>query len=219
MNTKIKMQNMLLGFFLLSGGSAFACSGADPFIGSVCMTAAKYCPDGYLEANGQLLQVNQYQALYALMGITYGGSTGQNFNLPNMQGRVPVGVGKSPSGLVINLGQQRGSESVPITTANLPAHVHTLGTASTVSLNVSMNTANNRLAPDATFNKLAASALGPGAANIWSDTVTNPVKAIGGSLSGSTDVTGSNLPLNVISPQLALKYCVATTGLWPPMPN
>lgn len=218
-NTKLKIKKLILSGILLTGWSAFACSGMDPYIGSVCMTAVRYCPDGYLDANGQTLQVSQYQALYALIGITYGGSLGKSFNLPNMQGRVPVGVGKSPAGVVLDLGAERGSESVPLTTANLPPHAHNLGASSSVVLSVSLNTTGNKTAPDATFNKLAASGTGPGAATIWSDTTTTPAKAVGGSLSGVTDVTGQGSPLTVISPQLALKYCVATTGIWPPMPN
>ena len=71
-NTKLKIKKLILSGILLTGGSAFACSGMDPYIGSVCMTAVRYCPDGYLDANGQTLQVSQYQALYALIGITYG---------------------------------------------------------------------------------------------------------------------------------------------------
>jgi len=59
-----------------------ACEGDSDFTGAVCFTAATYCPAGYLEANGQNVPVNQYQALYSLVGNRYGGTAGQNFNLP-----------------------------------------------------------------------------------------------------------------------------------------
>jgi len=62
----------------------------------VCFTAATYCPAGYLEANGQNVPVNQYSALYSLVGNRYGGTTGQNFNLPKMQGLSSVGQGTGP---------------------------------------------------------------------------------------------------------------------------
>jgi len=219
-NRNINFKNTLTVIMLgLGGSSAFACAGMDPYIGSVCTTAATYCPDGYLDANGQSLQVNLYPALYSLIGTLYGGTAGQNFNLPNMQGRLPVGMGATITGGSLPLGTKRGSESVTLTTTNLPTHNHNIGAAAPVTLNVSMNTANNKLAPDPTFNNLAASPTGTGAANIWSNTVTSPVKVGGIAVSGTTDYAGQGVPVAVIAPQLALKYCIANTGIYPPRPN
>ena len=208
-----------LTFVGLASGNAFACAGMDPYIGSVCTTAATYCPDGYLDANGQTLQANLYPALYSLLGIIYGGTQGQNFNLPNMQGRLPVGMGTTITGGSLPIGTKRGSESITLTTVNLPTHNHNLGAAALVALNVSMNTANNKPGPDSTFNNLAASPSGTGAANIWTNTVTSPVKAAGIAISGTTDFAGQGLPVAVIAPQIALKYCIANTGVYPPRPN
>lgn len=222
MRKKIKMnlkKLLSLTFVSLSGSSAFACAGMDPYIGSVCITAATYCPDGYLDANGQSLQVNLYPALYSLIGTIYGGNQGQNFNLPNMQGRLPVGMGTTVTGGSLPIGTKRGSESITLIAANLPPHNHNLGTAAPIAFNVSMNTLNNKPGPDSTFNNLAASPTGTGAANIWTNTVTSPVKAAGIAISGTTDIAGQGLPVAAVTPQIALKYCIANNGVYPPRPN
>jgi len=114
---------------LTFASSAFAC-GSEPYLGDICVTANAYCPVGYVEANGQLLQVSQYQALYSLFGTTYGGTPNVNFNLPDLRGRTPVGIGTGiktdNSGYLstIQLGQKRGQEGVTLTASNLPAHIH-----------------------------------------------------------------------------------------------
>jgi len=99
---------------------------AEPYIGSVCFTAASYCPEGYLPADGRLLNITQYQALYALLGTTYGGDGRTTFALPDLRGRVPVGSGMG-AGLTQNvtLGQKRGTESVALTAAQTPLASHT----------------------------------------------------------------------------------------------
>ena len=73
-----------------------ACEGESDFIGAVCFTAANYCPAVYLKTNGQNVPINQYPALYSLVGDSYGGTPGQSFALPNMQGFSPVGQGTGP---------------------------------------------------------------------------------------------------------------------------
>lgn len=95
------------------------------YIGTVCMTAANYCPDGYVEAQGQLLQINQYNALYSLVGTTYGGDARNTFGIPDYRGRSPVGLGTGPGLTVVQFGEKRGVETVTLTQAQMPAHTHT----------------------------------------------------------------------------------------------
>ncbi|SHI64223.1 Phage Tail Collar Domain [Shimia gijangensis] len=68
-------------------------AGMDPYLGEVMMFAGTFCPRGYLSADGQILSINQYQALFSLLGATYGGDGRTTFALPDLRGRVPVGVG------------------------------------------------------------------------------------------------------------------------------
>jgi microcystin-dependent protein len=201
---------------LFATAEAQACA-SEPEVGSVCMTAAGYCSVNYIEAKGQLLSINQYTALFSLLGTTYGGDGRTNFGVPDLQSRSPVGIGQGAGLQPVNPGAKRGTESVAIGVNNLPPHSHTVNNLAT-SIPVSANTANNKLAPDATFNKLAASASGPSGAAIWSDTQTSPVNAAAGKTSGTTDPTGSGAPVAILPPQLGVRFCIATTGTYPSRP-
>ncbi len=105
--------------------SAFAC-GADDFIGSICTTSVtNFCPIGTLTADGSVISIQQYAALYTLIGHVYdGGSSQTTFGLPNLSGRTPVGYGQVPGLSGVSLGQKRGQESVTLTANNLSAHTH-----------------------------------------------------------------------------------------------
>jgi microcystin-dependent protein len=95
--------------------------GGDTFIGQVGMFGGNFEPSGYLAANGQLLLISQFSALFSVIGTTYGGDGVQTFALPNLSGRAIVGVGGG-----VTLGESFGSEQTQLTEANLPLHEHTL---------------------------------------------------------------------------------------------
>lgn len=109
--------------------ASHACN-SDPFIGSICIMAwpkANGFGNVYLPAIGTQMQLSQYQALYAVIGITYGGNGSSNFNLPDLQGRVLIGAGRnSDTGAIYNYGQKGGAASFTMTAAQIPAHSHTL---------------------------------------------------------------------------------------------
>ncbi len=97
---------------------------SQPFLGAVEEFAGSFAPRGWALCAGQLLPINQNQALFALIGTTYGGNGTTTFALPDLRGRVPVGT-RTGAGLTpIALGEQGGQENVTLTTANLPAHNH-----------------------------------------------------------------------------------------------
>jgi microcystin-dependent protein len=106
------------------------------YLGQIMMTGFGFPPRGFVLCNGQLLPLNQYQALFALIGTYYGGNGTTNFQLPNLQGRTPVGQGSSvdpswqPAPLA--LGLSAGTENVTIDQTTLPNHAHQL-TATTRS--------------------------------------------------------------------------------------
>ncbi len=104
--------------------NAQACSDSS-YIGSICTVAFDYCPDGTLPADGRQLAVNQYNAVYALLGYRFGGS-GSYFNIPDLRSRVPVGYSTSlvPGLAAVGLGQKDGVQSVTLLPDNLPAHTH-----------------------------------------------------------------------------------------------
>ncbi|WP_023638118.1 phage tail protein [Musicola paradisiaca] len=114
--------------------TAAACSADGDYIGSVCYMAGTYCPaDDYLPANGQTLNVSEYQALYALIGNIYGGTQNKTFALPDLRGRTAIGSGPlSGTTSVYTPGQKIGQEvsnvvgtgSVTLTASQVPPHTH-----------------------------------------------------------------------------------------------
>lgn len=202
-----------------------ACEGDSDFIGAVCFTAATYCPVGYLEANGQNVPVNQYQALYSLVENRYGGTAGQNFTLPNMQGFSPAGQGAGPGLTPATQYTTRGAESQTLTMAQMPAHTH-VTTLNPAAPGVTVNataTGGANAAPSATTNQLAAAS--PAAKMYAPSTSAGTSVPLAGVSGGTTDATltlannGGTTPLPTISPQLVLKACIATDGIYPINPN
>lgn len=92
-----------------------------PFIGEIRLMSFGFAPRNWAQCNGQLLPINQNQALFSLLGTTYGGNGITTFALPDLRGRVPVHAGNT-----ISLGQRGGAETVALTAAQLPAHRHAL---------------------------------------------------------------------------------------------
>jgi microcystin-dependent protein len=98
---------------------------SDMFIGEIKLVSFNFAPKFLALCNGQLLPINQNQALFSLLGTTYGGNGTTNFALPNLQGKVPVGFGTGPGLTDIVQGQVGGAQTVTLTAANL-AHSHAI---------------------------------------------------------------------------------------------
>src|SRR6185295_13010948 len=128
---------------------------AEPFLSEIRIMSFGFPPKGWALCNGQLLPINQNQALFALLGTTFGGDGRVNFALPNLQGRVPIHVGSGHT-----LGEQGGEQAHTLSISELPTHTHTLnasalnGTATIPTNNLLGGSANQPYrAPD---NNLAA---------------------------------------------------------------
>src|SRR5277367_3909303 len=98
----------------------------DPWLGEIALVAFNFAPQGWAFCNGQILPIAQNTALFSILGTTYGGNGTTTFALPNMQGRVAVGMGNRPglSGYVN--GEQIGEESHTLTSIEMPSHSHTV---------------------------------------------------------------------------------------------
>ncbi len=94
---------------------------AQPYVGEVRMFAGNFAPAGWMFCEGQLLPISEYETLFNLIGTTYGGDGQSTFALPDVRGRIPIHQG---SGFV--LAETGGVESVTLTTAQIPAHNHTI---------------------------------------------------------------------------------------------
>ncbi len=105
----------------------------DPFVGEIRMFAGTFAPRSWALLNGQLIQVSQNNALFSLLGTTYGGDGRTTFGIPDLRGRLPVHAGSGPGLTSRALGQKSGSEKVGVTANELPAHSHVLRGSSDVA--------------------------------------------------------------------------------------
>jgi len=99
----------------------------DPFIGQIIMFGGNFAPRGWALCDGQLLPINQYQALFSILGATYGGDGRTTFALPDLRGRVALHPGTSSGLSPRKLGQKGGAETVTLNANQIPAHSHTVG--------------------------------------------------------------------------------------------
>ncbi|MBL4692874.1 MAG: tail fiber protein, partial [Magnetovibrio sp.] len=128
-----------------SSNPAQAACGPDPYLGTICLTAGSYCPRGYAPADGQLMAISQYTALFAYIGSVYGGDGRTSFAVPDLRGRSAVSFGQGPGLTPIRLGQRRGTEFVTQTISQMAPHTHNAtfkATGSGLTTEVKASTAN-----------------------------------------------------------------------------
>lgn len=171
----------------------------DPYIGALMPMAGKTpggtCPRGWLPADGRLLHLQSYTALYSLLGVSYGGDGQTTFGLPDLRGRTAVGVGQGPGLSQLDQGEQGGNDRTTLLLPNLPAH----------NLAATTVTATHA-APDATRTLAQAQNAG--------------LYASGGTqvVLGQSGVAGQSQPVPTMSPYLTIIWCIATQGAFPPRP-
>ena len=173
--------------------------GQDPFLGQTMLVGFTFCPRGWLEAAGQLLPIAQNAALFSLLGTTYGGNGQTTFALPDLRGHVPIHVGRGPGLSQFVLGQAGGQASTTLTVSEMPAHTHAMmGTSSAAA----GNTPSNNL-----FGTFASGGIYD---NNGSPDLTMNASAVGN--------TGGGQPFDNMMPYVALRYCIATQGIFPSRP-
>src|SRR3569833_1824899 len=116
----------------------------DQFIGEIRMVGFNFAPAGWALCDGSLLPISQNQALFALLGVMFGGNGTTTINHPDLQGRAPMGMGNGPSLTPIAQGQLAGSENVNLSSAQMPMHTHAVNVAgvATDSINTPSTTNN-----------------------------------------------------------------------------
>jgi microcystin-dependent protein len=161
---------------------------SEPFLGEIKIISWNFPPKGWTFCNGQLLPINQNQALFSILGTTYGGDGRVNFALPNLQGRTPVHVG---DGIV--LGERGGETAHTLNISELPAHNH-----------VPVGSSNSPTLP------------GPGG-NLWATNPNNPFATTGGSAMSPACIlpVGGSQPHENMSPYLVLNFIIALQGIFP----
>jgi len=192
------------------------------FLGEIRLFAFNFVPQGgWAACEGQILQINSNQALYALIGTLYGGDGKATFALPDLRGKVIIGDGKSSSsGITRVVGTVGGAETVTLSSDNLPAHAHTItasaATTATGDLKVLNDNANSS---DPTTAAAIASKAGNGVSMLTSTATTTVMKGaitnIQGVFPSATNVAGNAIPVSVMQPYSVLKYCIAINGIFP----
>lgn len=178
------------------------------FLGMIATFGFNFAPRGWMYCNGQLLSIAQNSALFSLLGTTYGGDGVTTFGLPDLRGRIPVGgqPGNPGPGLnPIQMGEVSGLQQVTLISGNLPAHAHTLSANAKIGVN---NNAGDAAKPN-------GSALAGSSGNSYSENGVVGGQFLTPSISGSTDFTGTSLPISILNPYLGINYCIATEGIFP----
>jgi microcystin-dependent protein len=170
----------------------------DGYIGEIKMFAGTFAPMYWLFCWGQALPVNQYSSLYAIIGNQFGGD-GTNFNLPDLRGRIPIGGGQGTGLTSRTPGEKGGVENVTLTTAQIPAHSHTVK-CDTTSTGTSLKTS--------PVNSLPATVSGGG---YGTDETGNPLMK-----ADMINSAGSGQPHDNMPPWGCLNYIICTEGIWPP---
>jgi microcystin-dependent protein len=161
---------------------------AEPFLSEIRIMSFGFAPKGWALCNGQLMPINQNQALFSLLGTTFGGDGRVNFALPDLRGRVPIHVGSGHT-----LGERGGEQAHTLSIAELPTHTHVLSDANS---NSDSNDPSNRYLGNAAALYHAATSL----------TTLNP-GTVG-------NVGGSQAHLNM-QPFLTLTFAIALQGIFP----
>jgi microcystin-dependent protein len=159
-----------------------------PFFGQLLLASWSYATGPYVPCNGQTMQISQNQALFSLLGTTFGGDGQRTFLLPNLQGRTPVGVGGN-----IAYGQLGGEETHTLKLNEVPTHNHTLNASAT-----------------STSDKPGGNLLG--SAGVIAYTTPNNLAAMNG---GTLTTTGSNQAHENRQPYLVLNWLIALNGIFP----
>lgn len=98
----------------------------EPFVGEIRMFGGSFAPAGWAFCNGATLPISENETLFNLIGTTYGGDGQQTFQLPDLQGRLPMHQGVGKDGITYSIGEKAGTESVTLTTQQIPSHTHPL---------------------------------------------------------------------------------------------
>ncbi len=169
---------------------------SEPFLGEIRVFGFSFAPTGWAVCAGQLLSISQHTALFSILGTQYGGDGRTNFALPDLRGSVPLHVGQGPGLSPRSIGETGGAETVTLSAPQLPTHAH--ASACNDGTGTSYVPTGGVWAMDA------------GGANEYSPSGAAALAA------GALSPAGGNATHDNLQPFLAVNYCIALNGVFPP---
>jgi microcystin-dependent protein len=167
---------------------------SEPFIGEIKMFAGNFAPRNWAFCDGQLLAISQYDALFSLLGTTYGGDGRTTFGLPDLRGRLPIHMGSGPGLSTRPIGQKSGQETVSLTAAQVPAHTHQM-----------MATEDAGETTDPSGQVLAQA----------TDDIYSTASPDTSMASAAISASGGSQPHDNIQPFLCIHFIIALFGIYP----
>lgn len=180
----------------------------EPFIGEIRLFAGNYVPVGWHMCDGSLMQVSGNEALFSLIGTTYGGNGATTFGLPDLRGRVPVGQGHGTNLTNRVVGQTGGASAVQLTVGQTPSHTHTVAASSQQASQANMTAGAGfaAMVPVASPAKIGRYVPPASGTPVNLDPLTISIAAGGGQ------------PHSNLMPYMALNYIIAIEGIYPTRP-
>jgi len=166
-----------------------------PFLGEIRLIGFNYAPRGWAFCWGQLLSIAQNSAVFSLLGTTYGGNGSTTFALPDLRGRIPIGLGQGPGLPPVTIGETGGSETVSLLATQIPAHSHSVYGA--VNGTRSSNPGGNLLAS--------------GEMDLYNRDTTGAVELSAAAVASN----GGGQPHNNLQPFLCMNFVIALEGVFP----
>jgi len=181
---------------------------SDPFIGEIRPWACNFAPRGWAMCQGQTMQIAQNSALFALIGITYGGNGQTNFCLPNLMNKIPIHMGNGNGLTPRQIGSTGGTTQEALSIAQMPPHNHLINAVDSIS---SVSTP-----ADNVFSKVSYKS---GRDSLYPNSYIESLQNTSSSLNtAALTPTGSSTPHDNRQPFLTLNYCIALMGIWPSRP-
>ncbi|MGG1946291.1 tail fiber protein [Trinickia sp. NRRL B-1857] len=201
---------------------------SDPFIGEIRMAGFNFAPTGWAQCQGQTIAISQNQALFALLGTVYGGNGVSNYQLPDLRGRTPVGMGQGLGLSNIDIGESDGVENITLTSGNMPQHTHVAAVTGggTVTGAIAIPATTSTAAQTEGATPGPTTVLGPIAVtghpgSLYSTAAPNTTLApFNVSLQSSAPaiqngLAGSSLPFSSRNPYLGINFIIALQGVFP----
>jgi microcystin-dependent protein len=194
----------------------------DVYIGTIMIFAGNFNPRGWAFCNGQLISIAQNTALFSLLGTYYGGNGQTTFGIPDLRGRMLVGMGQGPGLDEVVIGEQSGTNSVTLLTSNLPSHTHTAtvaaGAGTTALTLYAVSETGNTVAPSGK-NLAASRSIAVADYNSTGTTVALNAGSVSNITFGKPAVTiasaGSDTPIDIRQPYLGITHVICTQGIFP----